>query len=146
MPLRGGLVLDIQKGNNLYLGDYSHCGLVLFQPAVKRFSHNWIARFLLILLRLLSRGIPLGSSLPLSIMTLGLWSQPWNKGQSALPDFSGKNLKASSLKLKFGWGRAFQTFFVFQVDFTFSLKWFELNAAFSRVLFFGLSGCSAERR
>ena len=37
MPPRGGLVLDIQKGNKLCLGDYFHCGLVLPQPAVKDF-------------------------------------------------------------------------------------------------------------
>ena len=45
------------------------------QPVARSFLHNSIAKFIRIILRLLTRGIPLNSSLHLSIMTLGFWFQ-----------------------------------------------------------------------
>ena len=54
---------------------YSHCGLILLQPLAIKSFHKTIARFLPILLRLLRRGMPLSSILPLSTNTLGFISQ-----------------------------------------------------------------------
>ena len=54
---------------------YSHCWCTLSHPAANKFFHNWIARLLLMRLRVRSRGIPFFSSLPLSISTFGFASQ-----------------------------------------------------------------------